>query len=105
MFDSGPWPAPCQMNLTATRSPTSMKSLISSKLSVSQVSRSWSTWRMTASRPAYGPGSGQPSGPRQMIPGSNSSRNASMSPAFHTSNPRRTTSTFSCDIARAVSRG
>src|SRR5689334_1139287 len=39
-----------------------------------------------------------------MIPGSHSSRRASMSPAFQTSKARRTTSTFSCDIARAVSR-
>ena len=43
LFDSGPWPASCQMNLRDP-SPTSMKSLISSELSTSQVSRSWSTW-------------------------------------------------------------
>ena len=32
------------------------------------------------------------------------SRKASISSAFHAANPTRTTSTFSCDIARAVSR-
>ena len=84
---SGPWPAPRQICLTATRSPASMKSLISSKASASQVSRSCSHRRMTASRPTYGPGSGQPSGVRTMTSGSYSSRKASMSPAFHASNP------------------
>src|SRR5918994_1187330 len=39
-----------------------------------------------------------------MTSGSCISRNASMSPAFHASIPRRTASTFSCDIARSVSR-
>src|SRR5215207_5297210 len=39
-----------------------------------------------------------------MILGSHASRTASMSPAFHASKKARTISTFSCDIARAVSR-
>src|SRR5829696_5990815 len=59
---------------------------------------------MTASRPKYGPGSGQFASIRRMTSGSYSSRKASMSPAFHASKEARTISTFSCDIARPVSR-
>ena len=65
----GRGPRHARLNLTTTRSPASMKSLISSTVSASQVSRSCSHSRMTASRPAYGPGSGQPSGRRKMIVG------------------------------------
>src|SRR5881396_2831770 len=36
--------------------------------------------------------------------GASNSRKASMSPAFHASKAALMTSTFSCDIARAVSR-
>jgi NAD(P)-dependent dehydrogenase (short-subunit alcohol dehydrogenase family) len=51
--------------LTRTRLATSMKSPIGSRVSTSQVSRTCCTWRMTASRPTNGPGSGQSSGARQ----------------------------------------
>src|SRR6478672_10898888 len=40
---------------------------------------------MTASRPTYGPGSGQPSGIRTMTSGLYSSRRASVFPAFQAS--------------------
>ena len=43
MFASGPRPTPCQTILTATRSPTSMKSLIRSMVLASKVSRSCAT--------------------------------------------------------------
>src|SRR4051794_25487003 len=51
-----------------------------------------------------GPGSGQPSGGRQMTSGARKSSHASMSPAFQVSREAHTTSTFSSDIAHAVSR-
>src|SRR5262245_27814322 len=55
---------------------------------------------MTASRPTIGAGSGQPSRPRAMMTlGSSPSRTISILPALNASIPRRTISTFSCDIA------
>ena len=51
-----------------------------------------------------GPGSGQSSVGRQITSGARKLVHASMSPAFHASTWALTTSTFSCDIARAVSR-
>ena len=98
-FASGPEPAPRQITLTATLSAAATKSLIHSHVSASKVSRSCSNWRMTASRPTKGPGSGQPSGGRAMASGWYSSRRASMSSAFHASKEAFTISTFCCDIA------
>ena len=59
---SGPLARAAPDHLTTTRSPASMKSLIGSTRRRPRSRASCSNWRMTASRPTNGPGSGQPSG-------------------------------------------